>query len=141
MFKFIDSSDNVIALRLTNTITGDDLNAIVDRVDDMMAKQDKVHVFVETHAIDGLQLSALPHHVSIVGTTISRRARPGMVAETGAPKGYMLGAGSPRWRPAPHGQPSQLRPFFVVFSSTRPNPDHRHEREHSEHSPPLAPAQ
>lgn len=80
MFKFIDSSDDVIALKLTNTITGDDLNAIMDRLDDMMAKQETIHVFVETQAIDGLQLSALPHHVSRALPLFGKLARFGRVA-------------------------------------------------------------
>lgn len=80
MFRFIDSSNDVIALSLTNTITGDDLNAIMDRVDEMMAKQEKIHVFVETQAIDGLQLSALPHHVSRSLPLFGKLARFGRVA-------------------------------------------------------------
>ncbi len=80
MFKFIESSDNVIALKLTSTITGDDLNAIMDRLDDMMAKPGNIHVFVETQAIDGLQLSALPHHVSRALPLFGQLARFGRVA-------------------------------------------------------------
>ena len=36
----------------------------MDRLDEIMAKNDKVHVFVETHAIAGLELSSLPHYFS-----------------------------------------------------------------------------
>ena len=62
MHQFIDSPDDVLALKISGTITGDDLNAIMDRTDEVLAKHDKVHVYAETEGIDGMQLSALPHH-------------------------------------------------------------------------------
>lgn len=64
MHSFIDSPDDVLALKISGTITGEDLDAIMDRTDAIMAKHDKVNVFVETEGIGGMQLSALPHHMS-----------------------------------------------------------------------------
>jgi len=51
MHEFIDSSDDVIALQVSQKITGNDLQVIMDRLDDVMARHDKVHVFVETQSI------------------------------------------------------------------------------------------
>ncbi len=64
MHEFIDSPDDVLALTLTKTITGEDLDPVMDRLEAIMAKHDKVHIFIETKGIDGMQLSAMPHHIS-----------------------------------------------------------------------------
>ena len=64
MLEFIPSPDDVIALKISGSIKGADLDPIMDRLDEIMAKNDKVHVFVETHAIAGLELSSLPHYFS-----------------------------------------------------------------------------
>ena len=64
MLEFIPSPDDVIALKISGSIKGADLDPIMDRLDEIMAKNDKVHVFVETNAIAGLELSSLPHYFS-----------------------------------------------------------------------------
>lgn len=64
MHEFIDSSDDVIALQVSQKITGNDLQAIMDRLDDVMARHDKVHVFVETQSIDGIEVSSLPSYMA-----------------------------------------------------------------------------
>lgn len=64
MLKFIDSPDDVIAIEMTGTVTGEDLDAVMDRLDSAMAKHAKVHLFIETRGIDGLQISAMPHYMS-----------------------------------------------------------------------------
>ena len=58
----------MIALRLSGKITGVDLDTIMDRLDAAMATHDKVHIFVETHAIEAIELAGLP--------TYARRAIP-----------------------------------------------------------------
>jgi len=62
MLEFIPSPDDVIALKISGAIKGQDLDKIMDRLDGIMAKSDKVHVFVETHSIAGLELASLPHY-------------------------------------------------------------------------------
>lgn len=62
MHEFIDSPDDVIALTVSGKVTEKDLDPIMDRVDAAMAAHDKVHVFVETRGIDGMELTALPHY-------------------------------------------------------------------------------
>lgn len=63
MHEFLPAPDDVLAVTLTGTITGADLDAIMDRTDSIMAKHDTIHVFVETKGIEGLQISAIPHHM------------------------------------------------------------------------------
>ena len=64
MHELLKSPDDVLAVKLSGTITGEDLDAIMDRTDEIMAKHDKIHVYCETHGVEGLQLSAMPHHMS-----------------------------------------------------------------------------
>lgn len=64
MLEELDSVDDVLAVRLSHKITGADLDAVMGRLETMMASHDKVHLFVETHAIDGFELSGLPSYVS-----------------------------------------------------------------------------
>lgn len=80
MHKFIKSPDDVLALKISGTITGEDLDAIMDRTDAIMARHDKIHVFVETHQIEGMQLSALPHHMGRAFPLFGKLSRFGRVA-------------------------------------------------------------
>ena len=60
MIEMLESPDDVIAVRIAHKITGDALDTIMKRLDLIMAEHEKVHLFVETHAIDGIELSSLP---------------------------------------------------------------------------------
>lgn len=60
MFTLLDSPDDVIAIRVADHIAGADIGMVMDRLEAMMARHDKVHVFVETHAIDGIEIAGLP---------------------------------------------------------------------------------
>ena len=80
MHKFLKSPDDVLAVRLSGTITGEDLDAIMDRTDEIRARHKKIHVYCETHGIDGMQLSALPHHMSRAFPLFGKLDRFGRVA-------------------------------------------------------------
>ena len=80
MLKFLESPDDTLAIELTGTITGDDLDHIMDRTEEILAKHDKIHVYVETHEVGGLQLSALPHHMSRAFPLFGKLGRFGRVA-------------------------------------------------------------
>ena len=62
MLEFVSSPEDVIALKISGSIKGTELDAIMDRVDKIMASHDKVHIFVETQGIAGLELASLPHY-------------------------------------------------------------------------------
>lgn len=68
MHEFIDSPRDVIALRVSDKISGTDLQAIMDRLEKVMLRHDKVHVFVETRSIDGIEIASLASY--------ARRAMP-----------------------------------------------------------------
>jgi hypothetical protein len=60
----LDSVDDVLAVRVSHKITGADLDAIMDRVDALLASHDKLNVFVETREIDGIELTSLPGYMA-----------------------------------------------------------------------------
>ena len=80
MLQMIESSDDVIALTLSGKISGADLDAVMDRLDQAMAGHDKVHVFVETRAIDGIEISGLPGYVARAFPLFGKLDRFGRVA-------------------------------------------------------------
>ncbi|HYX46787.1 MAG TPA: STAS/SEC14 domain-containing protein [Sphingomicrobium sp.] len=80
MHRFLKSPDDVLAVKISGTIDGKDLDAIMDRTDEIMAKHDKIHFFVETHDIAGMELSALPHHFGRAFPMFGKLDRFGRVA-------------------------------------------------------------
>ena len=80
MHDMIDSADDVIAVRVAHRITGEDLHPIMDRLERAMAGHDKVHVFVETHDIDAIELSGLPAYVARAMPLFGKLDRFGRVA-------------------------------------------------------------
>jgi hypothetical protein len=76
----IDAPDDVIALRVSGKITGADLDAIMDRLDAVMASHDKIHVFVETQAIEGIELTGLPSYMQRAMPLFGELDRFGRVA-------------------------------------------------------------
>lgn len=80
MLSFVDSADDVIAVIGEHKIIGADLDAVMDRLDAALANHDKVHVFVETHAIDGFELSGLASYVKRALPLFGKLSRFGRVA-------------------------------------------------------------
>ena len=80
MLSFIDGAADVIALSVSGKITGADLDSIMDRLDQAMARHDKVHVFVESHAIEGIEVSGLPAYTARALPLFGKLGRFGRVA-------------------------------------------------------------
>lgn len=80
MLKIVDSPDDVIAIEVSDRIRGTDLDAIMDRLDAVMGRHDKVHVFVETRSIDGIEVAGLPSYVSRAMPLFGKLDRFGRVA-------------------------------------------------------------
>ena len=64
MLELIDSAEDVLAVRVSSKITSSDLDAILDRLESVMSQHEKTHVFVETHAIDGIELAGLSSYMA-----------------------------------------------------------------------------
>ena len=80
MLEFIPSPEDVIALKISGSIKGTDLDPIMDRLDAVMAAHDQVHVFVETQGIQGLELASLPHYFTRAFPLFGKLGRFGRVA-------------------------------------------------------------
>jgi hypothetical protein len=80
MIEMLQSPDEVIAVRISHKITGDVLDLIMTRLDLIMAEHEKVHVFVETHAVDSIELSSLPTYWARALPLFGKLRRFGRVA-------------------------------------------------------------
>lgn len=80
MLEFLDSAEDVIAIRVSHKIRGTDLDSIMDRLEPLLNRFDKVHVFVETQVIDGIELSGLPSYVARAMPLFTKLNRFGRVA-------------------------------------------------------------
>jgi hypothetical protein len=80
MLEQLDSVDDVLAVRVSHKITGADLDTVMDRLEALMARHDKVHVFVETHGIDGIELTSLPGYIARSLPLLGKLGKFGRVA-------------------------------------------------------------
>jgi len=80
MLELLDTPGDVLAVKIAHKITGEDLDAVMDRLDAAMDRHDKVHVFVETQQIDGIELSGLPSYMSRAWPLFGKLDRFGRVA-------------------------------------------------------------
>lgn len=80
MLELLDTPGDVLAVKIAHKITGEDLDAVMDRLDAAMDRHDKVHVFVETQQIDGIELSGLPSYMSRAWPLFGKLNRFGRVA-------------------------------------------------------------
>lgn len=80
MIDLMDTADDVIAVKVAHKITGADLDGIMTRLDEAMRRHDKVHVFVETSAIEDIEISALPGYMARAMPLFGKLSRFGRVA-------------------------------------------------------------
>jgi hypothetical protein len=80
VLEFIDSGEDVLALSISEKIVGADLDRILDRLEQMMAEHDTVHVFVETRGIEGIELSSLGRYAMRAMPLFGKLSRFGRVA-------------------------------------------------------------
>ena len=80
MLTLLEAADDVTALRISEKVTGSDLGAIMDRLDEAMTRHDTIHVYVESHGLDGIELSGLPAYVARAMPLFGKLGRFGRVA-------------------------------------------------------------
>lgn len=80
MHEFLPAPDDVVAMKIIGKVTGDDLTAALDRLDSVMAANSKVHLFIETQGVDGLELSAMPSYAARAMPLLGKLDRFGRVA-------------------------------------------------------------
>ena len=80
MHEIIPSADDVIAIKVADKLTSADLTSIMDRLDEIMASHEKVHVFVECYSIEGIELSGLGSYIGRAMPLMTKLSRFGRVA-------------------------------------------------------------
>lgn len=80
MLEILDSPADVLAIKISQKITGAALDEIMDRLDAAMAGHDKVHVFVETRELNSIELSSLPSYMARALPLFGKLSRFGRVA-------------------------------------------------------------
>jgi len=80
MLEILNSGEDVLAVCASNKITGTDLEVIMDRLDEVMTERDKVHIFIETHAIDSIELEGLLNYMKRAAPLFGKLDRFGRVA-------------------------------------------------------------
>lgn len=80
MLEFIDTRDDVLALTVTGRIAGTELTEMMSRLDHAMAHHEKVHVFVETRHLDGIEMTDLPSYLADAIPMFGKLHRFGRVA-------------------------------------------------------------
>ncbi len=80
MLELIDTAEDVIALRIEGTISGADLDVVMNRLEDAMLRYDRVHVFVETSAIEAIEIAALPNYIARATPLFAKLGHFGRVA-------------------------------------------------------------
>jgi hypothetical protein len=80
MLELIETRDDVLAVTISGQITGDDLATTMERLEEAFARHDKVHVFVETRSLAGIELSDLAAHVARAMPMFGKLQRFGRVA-------------------------------------------------------------
>ncbi len=80
MLEILESADEVVAIKVSDRITGTDLDAIMDRLDLAMSAHGTVHVYAETQGIEGIDLSGLPSYAARAMPLFGKLDRFGRVA-------------------------------------------------------------
>ncbi|GAA3920550.1 STAS/SEC14 domain-containing protein [Luteimonas lutimaris] len=80
MLEFIESAADVVAVTVSEKITGADLAAVMDRLEQAMDRHEVVHVFAETRSIDGVEVSGLGSHTARAMPLFGKLKRFGRVA-------------------------------------------------------------
>src|SRR3546814_631941 len=101
MLDMIDSADDVIALKISGKISGRELDAIMDRLDAAMARHDKVHIFIETRSIYGIEIAGLPSYAARALPLFGKLDRFGRVAVV-ADQGWIRAAAKVESAMLPH---------------------------------------
>lgn len=80
MIEFLESSDDVIALKITGKLMGDELVDVTARVEKSLADREKTHIFVEIEDFSGFDLGALPDYLPRAAAMLGKLRRFGRVA-------------------------------------------------------------
>lgn len=80
MLTFLPSPDDVIAVTVAHKVTGDDFDAMLERLEAKLAAHGQVHVFAESVSIDGLEVQGLAGRIARAMPLMAKLRQFGRVA-------------------------------------------------------------
>lgn len=80
MIEFLEAPADVIALKIGGKIEDGELEAVMDRLEPMLERDGKTHVFAETHAVTGFALDGLARYSMRALPLFGKLAKFGRVA-------------------------------------------------------------
>lgn len=80
MIEYIQSSEDVIALRITGRLMREELDGITTRVEQSLAANEKTHIFVEIEDFSGFDVTALPEYLPRAAAMLGQLGRFGRIA-------------------------------------------------------------
>lgn len=93
MHQFIETADDVLAVTVCDRISGEDLAALMDRLESRLARHQRVHVFVETRSISGIDVPQLASQFRRTMPLFGKLSRFGRVAVVADQAWVRLGTG------------------------------------------------
>ena len=80
MLEWIPSPPQVLALKMSDRISGTDLDPLMDRFDAALAQPGKVHLFLETHHIAALEFRGFAQYLGRAMPLMGKLERFGRIA-------------------------------------------------------------
>jgi len=80
MHDFIAAAGDVVAVTVSDKLTSADLSAMMDRIEAAMATHEVIHVYVETRALDGIEIAGFGSHIARALPMFGKLRRFGRVA-------------------------------------------------------------
>lgn len=80
MIEHIESSRDVIAMKISGKLTREELGEISERIELSIAKHDKTHLFVEIEDFHGFDAGAVPEYIPRAAAILGKLSRFGRIA-------------------------------------------------------------
>ncbi len=80
MHHFHQSGDDVVAVTIEDRITADDLEALLDRIEGVLSRHPKLHMFLETRALESLELAGFGGYLARAMPLMKELRRFGRIA-------------------------------------------------------------
>lgn len=80
MHQILDTAPDVLAVQISGRIEAADLDMVISRMEQMLARPGKIHVFAETRAIDGIAVDGFADYARRAAPLLGKLQRFGRVA-------------------------------------------------------------
>lgn len=80
MIQAIESSDDVLAIKITGKLIRDELLGLIERLERSLEQREKTHIFVEIEDFSGIDVTALPDYLPRAAAMLGKLRRFGRIA-------------------------------------------------------------